>query len=307
MKRKTKLMIILIILSVAISAIIAFVVLSNQKNDSVVAKVNGTKIYQSEFDKKLTSMFQNQGIKKASLGDFPGQVIEALAQDIYVQKQLDVDAKKSPIASSKEIKNKVAIYKKELIRQEYLEYLTAQQIDDQAIKDRYDEISNEVSGKKEVHIKHILLASKDEAKKVASSLKKKKSSFDKMAKKFSLDKSSSESGGDLGYVIPEKLDKDFSDKVLELKKGQISNPIKTQFGWHIVQLKDIRDADLPDFEKVKDMIEENLKQEILEKVFGGIVKDVKVKILIKTNNSLKEKTVNPDIDSQIKIDDEAKK
>ncbi|MFT6077768.1 MAG: parvulin-like peptidyl-prolyl isomerase [Myxococcota bacterium] len=307
MKRKTKLTIILIILSIAIASIIAFVVVSNQKNDSVVAKVNGKKIYQSEFDKKLTSMFQNQGIKKTSINDFPTQVIEALAQDIYVQKQLDLDAKKSPVANSKEIKNKILIYKKELNRQAYLEYLTAEQINDQMIKDRYEEISNDVSGKKEVHIKHILLASKNEADKALSSIKKKKSSFEKVAKKISLDKSSASSGGDLGYVIPDKLDKGFADKVLELKRGQISKPIKTKFGWHIVKVEDIRDVDLPEFEETKDAIEENLKQEILEGVFGKIVKDVKVEIFIKSKNSSGEKTTNSDDDSKIEINDEAKK
>ncbi|MFT6106396.1 MAG: peptidyl-prolyl cis-trans isomerase C [Rickettsiales bacterium] len=307
MKIKTKLTIILLILSVALAAIITLVVLKNQTNDPVVAKVDGAKIYQSEFDAKLTSMFQNQGGKKVAIGDFPIQVIEALAQDIYVQRRLDLDAKKSPIAKDKEIKNKVSVYKKDLIRQAYLDYLTEEKVNDQVVKDRYDEILSEISGKKEVHIKHILVASENEAVEIQTSLKKKKSSFAQIAKKISLDQSSGKVGGDLGYVIPEKLDKDFADKVLKLKKDQISDPIKTKFGWHIVQIKDTRDANLPDFEEIKEVIEENLKQEILEGVFKGITKDVQVEVLIESKKLPKEESKDSDIDSQIKIEDEAKK
>ncbi len=285
MKKKTKLIIILAIFIAALGAsIAAFVVFSKQQgNDKVVAKVNGEKIYQSELEDKLGKIFQIQGQnkdRKIVVGNFPAQVIEALAQDIYLQKEIDKLAQSSPIAKNKELQQQIKNYKNTTIRQAYIDSLTVGKITDKTIKDKYSEISSELSGKKEVHLKHILVANEDEAKKVYALIKNKNSSFEKLAKEYSKDEANASVGGDLGYVIPDNLDEDFAKVVAELKKGQISNPIKTKFGWHIIKLEDSRNVELPTFEAVKSTIEDNLKQEIIEKTFDKITKNAKVKILI---------------------------
>ena len=284
MKKKTKLIITLsTLIVILITAISAIVIFSDQKSGQVAATVNGQKIYRSELEDKLNKMFKNQGqieTQKIDINNFPAQVLEALAQDIYLQRELNKIAANSPAAKNKELKKQIEDYKNSVLRQAYIDSLIADKINDKALKDRYSEISSELSGKKEVHLKHILIASEDEAKKIIALLKKKNSSFEKLAKQYSQDEASASAGGDLGYVIPDDLDEDFSKAIVGLKKDQISDPIKTKFGWHIVKVGDSRNVELPTFEALKTTIEDNLKQEIIEKAFGKITKNAKVKILI---------------------------
>ncbi len=284
MKKKTRLIITLSIFTVVLGAsIAAFLIFSNQNNNKVVATVNGEKIYQSELEDKLNKMFQSQGHlqnQKIVINNFLPQVIEALVQDIYLQKELDKIVAKSPVAKNKDLKKQIEDYKNTTLRQAYLESIVAGKVTDQRVKDKYSELSSELSGKKEEHLKHILVASEDEAKKIIELLKKKNSSFEKLAKEYSKDEAKAELGGDLGYVILDNLDEDFAKAIVILKKGQTSDPIKTKFGWHIVRVEDIRNVELPAFESLKTTIEDNLKQEIVESVFSKITKKAKVKILI---------------------------
>ncbi|MES2677679.1 MAG: peptidylprolyl isomerase [Pseudomonadota bacterium] len=311
MKKKTRLIITLAIFATILgAAIAAFLVFSNQKNDKVIAKVNGQKIYQSEIEDKLNKMFQNQNREqKIVINNFPAQVVEALVQDIYLQKELNKIAEKSPIAKDKNLKKQIEDYKNTTLRQAYLDSIIAGKVNDQTIKNKYSEISSELSGKKEVHLKHILVLSEDEAKKIVALLKKKNSSFEKLAKQYSKDEANAAMGGDLGYVIPDNLDEDFAKAVAELKKNQISNPIKTKFGWHLVKVEDIRNVDLPAFESVKSTIEDNLKQEIIEEVFAKITKDAKVKILIDLKPAPEKDLVAKPVqeEPQTKAADETKK
>ncbi len=282
--KKNRLILTLLVLIIVLLATI-FVVAGNsyQKNNKVIAKVNGEKIYQSELEDKLSKMFQNQANgEKIVIENFPSQVVEALAQDVYLQKELDKIAKKSKVAKDQNLQKQINDYKNSVLRQAYLNDLIAQSITDKAVKDKYSELSGELSGKKEMHLKHILVASEEAAQKIIKELKgKKAASFEQLAKKYSTDEANAAAGGDLGYVIPDNLDEDFAKALSSLAKGQVSDPIKTKFGWHIVLVKDIRDVNLPAFEEVKSNIEDQLKQETVEKLFSSITKNAKIKILVK--------------------------
>jgi peptidyl-prolyl cis-trans isomerase C len=284
--KKHKLISTLLILVIVLTATILVIAgFGYQKNHRVIAKVNGEKIYQSDLEDKLTKMFQNKEQKteqKIIIENFPAQVVEALVQDVYLQKELDKIAKKSKIAKDPTIKKQIAESKNAILRQAYLENLVTSKVTDQTVKDKYSQLSAEFSGKKEMHIKHILVENLDDAKKVITELKSKKSSFEQLAKKYSTDKTNSDLGGDLGYVIPDNLDEDFAKALLALKKGQVSGAIKTKFGWHIVYVQDIKDVDLPEFDKIKSSVEDQLKQEAVEELFNSITKNAKVELLIKT-------------------------
>ena len=280
MKNKNKLTIILLAISISIGALIAFFTInSNQNGGVVVAKVNGQKIRQIELENKINKMFgaNNQNIE---LDQLPKPLIEALARDIYLQDELDKIVKKSAIAKDEKLQKQIAEYEKSILRQAYLEAEIAKQIDDQTIQNQYNELTAELNGKQEMHIKHILVEEEFDAKKIRSQIVRKTTSFENAAKKNSIDTSNADLGGDLGYVILENLDEDFAAAVQKLKKNQISDPIKTKFGWHVVKLEDIRDVKIPEFEEVKGTIEENLKQEVLEDIFKEITDDAEVEVLI---------------------------
>ena len=293
MRKKTKLIFTLLtLIAIVGGAVVASLSFYYQhKNNKVVATVNGEKIYQSELEGKLTAMLQdkNNG-QKVAIESFPSQVIESLVQEIYLQKELDKIAKKSPVSRDKALKKQIENYQNNTLRQAYLDSIVNEKVTEQAIKDKYSEVSNEFNGKKEIHVKHILVSGISEAEKILTLLKKKSSSFEKLAKQYSKDDTTASLGGDLGYVIPDKLDEDFAKSITELKRNQISNPIKTKYGWHIIKVEDIRDVKLPAFEDIKISIENSLKQEEVEKVFHQITKDAKVKILIKLDPKEEVKT-----------------
>lgn len=277
---KTKLIIVVLALIVVVAAILFGTTDAiNRRGDMVVAKVNNAKIYKSEVENKLAEVLQNDG-GKVDISQFPREVLETIVKDIYVQKQLENKARKSKVAKNAEVQKKIANYSNKILLKAYLESLIADQVNDTAVRNKYAELSSEYSGKKEMHLKHILVNSESDANKILAELKTRKSSFEQLAKKNSLDKSNSDLGGDLGYVIADNLDDDFAKVVETLKKGQTSGAIKTKFGWHIVKVEDVRKVQIPDFAKIKSEIESRLRQEVAEKMFDDIANKATVKIMI---------------------------
>jgi peptidyl-prolyl cis-trans isomerase C len=257
-------------------------------NDVVVAQINDQKIYKSEIERKLRSVFdgqnleQNQETKIPEVENLPKEVIEILVKEIYLDKELAREAKKSKIADSKEVKDKIADAKDKILRQSYIDSMVKQEITEQKISYKYAELSNELNGKKEYSISHIVTKTKDDAEKVLKEMQgKKPARFSDLAKKYSIDPESAEKGGDLGYILEDNMIKEIGDSVGSLKKDEFSNPIQTKFGWHIIKISDVRDAKALPFESVKDNIREQLAQDKLNEINSKITKNSKVKILIK--------------------------
>ncbi|MES2961388.1 MAG: peptidylprolyl isomerase [Pseudomonadota bacterium] len=257
-------------------------------NDVVVAQINDQKVYKSEIERKLRSVFdgqnleQNQETKIPEVENLPKEVIEILVKEVYLDKELAREAKKSKISDNKEVKDKIADAKDKILRQAYIDSLVKQEITDQKVSDKYAELSNELTGKKEYSISHIVTKTKDDAEKVLKEMQSKKpAKFSDLAKKYSIDQESAEKGGDLGYILEDNMIKEIGDTVESLKKDEVSNPIQTKFGWHIIKISDVRDAKALPFESVKDNIREQLAQDKLNEINSRITKNSKVKILIK--------------------------
>jgi peptidyl-prolyl cis-trans isomerase C len=120
-----------------------------------------------------------------------------------------------------------------------------------------------------VHARHILVATEDEAKAVLADLKK-GADFATLAKEKSKDPSGKTNGGDLGYFTKEQMVPEFAETAFKLPKGQLSEPVKTQFGWHIIKVEDKRTKPVPTYEQVKPQLEQyvmrNAQAEILTKL-----------------------------------------
>ena len=257
-------------------------------NDVVVAQINDQKVYKSEIERKLRSVFdgqnleQNQENKIPEVENLPKEVIEILVKEVYLDKELAREAKRSKVADSKEVKDKIADAKDKILRQSYIDSMVKQEITDQKVSDKYAELSNELTGKKEYSISHIVTKTKDDAEKVLKEMQgKKPARFSDLAKKYSIDQESAEKSGDLGYILEDNMIKEIGDAVGSLKKDEVSNPIQTKFGWHIIKISDVRDAKALPFESVKDNIREQLAQDKLNEINSKITKNSKVKILIK--------------------------
>ena len=131
-----------------------------------------------------------------------------------------------------------------------------------ALRSEYDDMKNDV-GAKEYDVRHILVGSKEEADKLIAKLKKTPGDFDKLAKSESKDAGSKEHGGQLGWIPANKVSsafvKPFADAVMGLSKGQLSEPVQSQFGWHVIKLQDVRDIKFPSFEELKPQLTQRLQ------------------------------------------------
>ena len=122
------------------------------------------------------------------------------------------------------------------------------------MKKVYDEAVKSMGNEQEVRARHILVPSEDEAKAILAEVKK-GTDFAELAKQKSKDPGAAAEGGDLGYFGKAQMVPEFAEVAFKLNKGEVSDPVKTQFGWHIIKVEDKRNKPVPSFENVKDQIE----------------------------------------------------
>lgn len=218
------------------------------QDDPIVAKVNGTDIRQSDLTAAEEDIGQN----------LPPMAPDAKRDYLitYVTDMLIIakaaEAKK--IGDSADFKRKLDIARNKLLMEGLLTAEAKTAVNDEAMKKVYAEATKQMGEEKEVHARHILVEKEDEAKAVLADLKK-GGDFAAIAKEKSKDPGSKESGGDLGYFTKDQMVPEFAEVAFKLDKGQLSDPVKTQFGWHVLKVEDKRNRPIPEFDKVKDQIE----------------------------------------------------
>jgi peptidyl-prolyl cis-trans isomerase C len=150
-----------------------------------------------------------------------------------------------------------------LVRAYMADYLKAHPVPDDLLRKEYDNIKKQM-GDKEYKVRHILVEKEDEAKDIIASLQKGEK-FEKLAER-SKDTGSKATGGDLDWNAPSNFVKPFADVMVTLQKGKFTTtPVQTQFGWHVIQLDDIRDAKIPGFDEVKPQLAQRLQGQIVDK------------------------------------------
>ena len=146
-------------------------------------------------------------------------------------------------------------------------------VSDAAVKKFYDE---KAKAETEVHARHILVETEDQAKDVAAQLKK-GANFEELANKMSKDPGSK--GGDLGYITKDQVVPEFGNAAFALAKGKVSEPVKSQFGWHVIKVEDKRERKPPPLEAVKEQIKAKLSQDAREAMVKKIQADAKIEDL----------------------------
>ena len=268
--------------------------LNNKKEKGmVVAKVNGQEIYQSEIEQKLRNIFEGQGEEVAvpAIENLPKEVLDILIKETYLDKELSKLAKSSDVMKNKKVKERVAAAESKILRQSYIDSVLEKEVTEQKVSAKYSEISSNLAGKKEYSIFHIVAKSKEEAEKTYKEITAKKKSirFSDAAKKYSIDQESAERGGDLGFVLEENMIKEIADAIVNLKQDEISAPIQTKFGWHLVKFTEVREAQPLPFDSVKQNLREQLEQDKTNEIEAKIVKDAKVEIVIKLKEAVESK------------------
>jgi peptidyl-prolyl cis-trans isomerase C len=218
-----------------------------------LAVVNGKAIPSSRADTLIKQMTA-QGQK-----DTP-QLRSMVKEEMINREVLVQEADKLGLSNSPEVKNQLDIARQSIvIRALVNDFLKKHPITDAEVKAEYDRYKAQ-AGDKEYHARHILVKTEDEAKAIIAKLKN-GAKFEDLAKQDSKDPGSAPNGGDLDWATPASFVKPFSDAMVGLKKGQFTEtPVKTQFGYHIIKLEDVRPAKIPTMEEVKPQIVEALQQ-----------------------------------------------
>lgn len=190
---------------------------------------------------------------------------EVIAREIFLQ-----EAQKRGLDATDDFKAQMELARQTLlIRELFADYQKANPVTDQEVQAEYDKFVA-TNGGKEYRARHILVEKEDEAKAIIASLKK-GGKFDEIAKKQSKDPGSGSKGGELDWANAGSYVPEFSAALVKLKKGQTTDtPVKTQFGWHVIKLEDVRDAQLPKLEEVKPQITQQLQQQKLAKFQGDL-------------------------------------
>jgi peptidyl-prolyl cis-trans isomerase C len=217
------------------------------EEDPVVAKVDGTEIRQSDLAMAEEDLGQN-GAQMA-----PDQkrdyLITFYADMLLVAKA--AEARK--MGDTDDFKRKVAYARTKLLMEQLLQTEAKAAVTEEAMRKVYDDAIGSMKKETEVHARHILVETEDEAKAVLAELKK-GADFAELAKAKSKDPGSKD-GGDLGWFTKDQMVPEFSEVAFKLEKGQLSDPVKSQFGWHIIRVEDKREKKPPEFEQVKEQLQ----------------------------------------------------
>jgi peptidyl-prolyl cis-trans isomerase C len=240
-------------------------------SDPVIARVNGVDIKQSDL--ALAEEDVGADMQAASPEAKREHLISYLADIIVVTQAAD----KKNIADNPDFKRRLAFLRSKLLMGYELQQEAKTALTDEALKQTYDEAVKSMSGQEEVRARHILVESEDEAKAILEQLKG-GADFAKLAKEKSKDPGAAE-GGDLGYFTKDQMVPEFADVAFKMYPGQLSNPVKTQFGWHVIKVEDKRIKQPPEFEKVKDQIEAYLARKAQSDFIAKLRQSAKVERL----------------------------
>jgi peptidyl-prolyl cis-trans isomerase C len=223
-----------------------------------IAVVNGKPVPTSRVE-ALKQQVERSG--RPVTPEMMGQIKEELiAREVFMQ-----EAKKRGLDASEDYKNQLEMARQSiLIRELFADFQKKNPVTEEEIKGEYDKFVA-ANGGKEFRARHILVEKEAEALDLIAQIKK-GSNFEELAKKASKDPGSGANGGDLDWAAAGSYVPEFSAAMTKLEKGQMTEtPVKTQFGYHIIRVDDVREAQLPKLEEVKPQISQQLQQQKIAK------------------------------------------
>ncbi|MBP5215899.1 MAG: peptidyl-prolyl cis-trans isomerase [Alphaproteobacteria bacterium] len=226
-----------------------------ERNNGLAAVVNGEKITISDVRQTYDANPQFQA--QVPFEEFYGRALE-----VMINSKLALQAATAAnIQATPEYQKQLAAAQEEIARQMYIEREVLKKITDERVQQIYDQYVKNFKSEKEVKAKHILVNNEKLAKEIIFKLNKKRATFDALAKKYSKDQS------DLGYFTANMMVPEFSKAAMAMKKGTYSQkPVKTEFGYHIIYVEDIRETKPLPLADVEEKIKTNLAQQGVSEV-----------------------------------------
>jgi peptidyl-prolyl cis-trans isomerase C len=239
--------------------------------DKTVASVNGYEIKTSEVRMAFDDVI-------GQLPNMPQKLRFPFVVEFLIERHLLAQvAAKEGVGESDDYKRRLAAYQAKALRDSYLAQKISPAITEEEIKAAYDKEAAKVKQTERVRARHILVASEKEAKDIEAKLAKGEK-FESLAKQYSLD-GSKDYGGDLGYFTAPEMVKAFSDAAFALKVGEISQPVKTDYGWHVIRMDDRKMGAAQPFDQVKGAIRNVLVRDKVQALLANLQGTAKVEIL----------------------------
>lgn len=238
--------------------------------DPVVAKVNGQPIHLSDLKDAAQSLPEN-------LRGVPPQTLYPMLLDQLIDgRALVAEARKTGLDKDPDVQRQVAAAEDRALQTAMLGKEVGPSITEAALHARYDKEIAGKPGEEEVHAKHILVDSEDQAKKIIADLKG-GADFAALAKQYSKDPSAAQQGGDLGFFKKDEMVPAFADAAFAMQPGQISQtPVHTQFGWHVIMVVERKRGEPPTFEQARDELRQQIIKDGVKKVVAQARADVSV-------------------------------
>jgi peptidyl-prolyl cis-trans isomerase C len=254
-------------------------------DDPLLAKVDGVEIHQSD----LALAEEEAGQIPPMSPDAKRDYLVAFLTDMVLVSQ---DAEKKKIGDTAAFKKKLAFARNKVLMSALLESTGKEALTDAAMRQVYDDAVKQMGDEKEVHARHILIRAPagDEAAGKAAEAKikavierlKNGEDFAKVAQEVTEDPSGKANGGDLGFFSKEQMVPEFANVAFALEPGKISEPVKTQFGWHVIKTEEKRNKPVPSYEEVKPQLEAYVTRKAQAELVTKLRQGAKVEKFYKT-------------------------
>jgi peptidyl-prolyl cis-trans isomerase C len=240
----------------------------------VAATVNGTPIGKDSVD--------HIAGQRLAMGqaDNP-ETRKAIINQLAVQLLVSQEAIKKNLDKTPEVIDQIKLTQQSILANAFVqEYIKNNPVSDAMLKAEFDKIKAQMTGT-EYKARHILVDKEAEANNIIAKLKKDASQFSKLAKDYSKDSGSRDKGGDLGWFDPHSMVPEFGAAVVKLGKGKFTlEPVKTQFGYHVILLEDSRANQPPVFEQVKPQLAKQVQEQNLKKLIDDMMAKAKIEIAV---------------------------
>jgi peptidyl-prolyl cis-trans isomerase C len=243
-----------------------------QSADKVLARVDGTPV--TEADLALAAEDPALSLPKMD---------EAQKRDVVLGYLIDLKtgakaAEAAKIGEGPDFARKLAYFRDKLLLDEYLEREVKKAVTPEATRKLYDDTIKTVKPEPEVRARHILVETEDEAKKAQTRVRGGED-FAKVAGELSKDPGSKTDGGDLGFFTQDRMVQPFAEAAFKLEPGKISDPVKSQFGWHLIKVEEKRMKPIPPFDEMKEQVEAYLTRKAQQDLVLSLRQKAKVERL----------------------------
>ena len=237
---------------------------------TVAATVNGAAISENQV-----ALLLKQRHQQPETPEMRKEIIDQLSMQVI----LSQEAVKKGLNKASEVSDQLELTQQSILANAFVQdYLKSNPISEEALKAEYEKIKLKMSVS-EYQARHILVANEAEANDIIAKLKKNPKSFEALAKAKSLDTGSKAKGGDLGWFDPQNMVPEFGQAIIKLNKGEFSmEPVKSQFGYHVILLEDNRPKSAPPLDQVKQALQQQLQQQSVKKLIDDLKSKAKIDI-----------------------------